>query len=112
MSPEAHIYESSLGGTLVECQRCGKLNPPYAACNCIPSISITPVKEDTPPPKQVGGSHYEDRKIQPIEFIEANDLSFHEANVVKYVTRYKYKNGLEDLKKAKWYIDRLIELNS
>lgn len=105
MSPEAHIYESSLGGTLVKCPQCGKLNPPFYICNCTSSISSTS-------PKQVGGSHYEDRKIQPIEFIEANDLSFHEANVVKYVTRYKYKNGLEDLKKAKWYIDRLIELNS
>ena len=60
------------------------------------------------PPKQVGGSHYE-TPIQPIEYIEANSLGFHEANVVKYITRYKAKNGLEDLQKAKWYLERLIE---
>ena len=59
--------------------------------------------------KQVGGNHYENKAIQPIEFIEANNLGFHEGNVIKYVTRYKDKNGLEDLLKAKWYLDRLID---
>lgn len=104
-SAESHIYESKFGGTLVKCNSCGKLNPPYVRCSCLPDIAIKP---DT----QIGGSHYEERKIQPIEFIEANNLNFHEANIVKYVTRYKYKNGLEDLKKAKWYLDRLITLNT
>ena len=37
-------------------------------------------------------------------------MSFLEGNVVKYVTRYKMKNGLEDLKKAQWYLNRLIEI--
>ena len=36
-------------------------------------------------------------------------MSFLEGNVVKYVTRYKMKNGLEDLKKAQWYLNRIIE---
>ena len=58
---------------------------------------------------QVAGSHYKDRKIQPIEFIIANDLSFCEGSVVKYVTRHKDKNGVEDLLKARHYIDFLIE---
>lgn len=58
---------------------------------------------------QVGGSHYRDRGIQPIQFILANELGFCEGNVVKYVTRHKFKNGLEDLKKARHYIDFLIE---
>lgn len=61
------------------------------------------------PKKQVGGKHYE-MKIQPLEYIEANELGYHEANVVKYISRWKSKNGLEDLEKAKWYIERLIEL--
>ena len=60
------------------------------------------------PKEQVGGTHYEDKKVQPIKYIEANCLGFHEANIVKYITRYKDKNGLEDLEKAKWYIERLI----
>ena len=58
---------------------------------------------------QVGGNHYKDLKIQPIEYIQANDLSYCEANVVKYVTRWRGKNGIEDLRKAKHYIDLLIE---
>lgn len=58
---------------------------------------------------QVGGNHYKDLKIQPIEYIQANDLSYCEANVVKYVTRWRSKNGIEDLRKAKHYIDLLIE---
>ena len=48
--------------------------------------------------------------IQPIEFIHKNGLSFIQGNIIKYVCRYKAKNGIEDLQKAKHYIDLLIEL--
>lgn len=58
---------------------------------------------------QVGGSHYQNYAIQPIEFIVKNNIPFLEANVIKYVVRYKDKNGLEDLKKAKHYLEMLIE---
>lgn len=61
---------------------------------------------------QEGGSHYKDKTIQPVEYIHANGLGFCEGNVVKYVTRWRDKNGLADLKKAKHYIDLLIELES
>jgi len=61
------------------------------------------------PPAQVGGTHY-DTPIQPIEFIEANNLPFHESNIIKYITRWRNKNGLEDLHKAQWYLNRLIQL--
>ena len=47
--------------------------------------------------------------IDVIEFCLRNNLTFMQGNVIKYVTRYKYKNGIEDLEKAKEYIDRLIE---
>lgn len=53
-------------------------------------------------------AHYTQGGIEPIDYIEANDLNFCEGNVVKYVTRYRHKNGVEDLKKAKWYLERLI----
>lgn len=59
--------------------------------------------------KQIGGDHYSKVNIQPIEYITANNLGFSEGNVIKYITRYKYKNGLEDLKKALWYINYLID---
>ena len=47
--------------------------------------------------------------IDVIEFCLRNNLTFMQGNVIKYVTRYKNKNGVEDLEKAKEYIDRLIE---
>lgn len=53
--------------------------------------------------------HYVKGEIQPIDFIEANNLDFFEGCVVKYVARYKHKNGLEDLKKAQVYLQRLID---
>ncbi len=58
---------------------------------------------------QVGGNHYKNMKIQPINYIQANDLGFCAGNVVKYVSRYQSKNGVEDLRKAKHYIELLIE---
>ena len=60
---------------------------------------------------QIGGDHYKGQNIQPIEYIMANELDFCEGNVVKYVTRWKFKNGIEDLKKARQYLDFLIEAN-
>lgn len=53
-------------------------------------------------------SHYSQYKIQPIDYIEANSFDFFEGNVIKYVSRYKQKNGLEDLLKAKVYLEKLI----
>ncbi|MDB4339648.1 DUF3310 domain-containing protein [bacterium] len=58
---------------------------------------------------QVGGSHYKDMAIQPIDYIMRNRLDYCEGNIVKYVSRYRYKNGIEDLRKARHYIDMLIE---
>jgi len=59
--------------------------------------------------KQVGGSHYKVGAIQPIEYIEENNLGYHEGNVVKYITRWRDKNGIQDLEKAIHYIELLIE---
>lgn len=58
---------------------------------------------------QVGGSHYKGFKIQPVEFIHQNGIGYMAGNVIKYVSRYKEKNGVEDLKKARHYIDMMIE---
>lgn len=60
--------------------------------------------------EQVGGNHYKNMVIQPIEFIVRNKIPFLEGNVIKYVVRWSIKNGLEDLKKARHYIDLLIEM--
>lgn len=58
---------------------------------------------------QIGGGHYKDMAIQPIDYICGNKLGWCEGNVVKYITRWRTKNGLEDLRKAGHYIDLLIE---
>lgn len=72
----------------------GKINPP-------PALNV-----------QVGGSHYKDMAIQPVEFIHANGIPYLEGNVIKYLTRWRKKNGIADLEKARHYIDLLIELES
>ena len=68
------------------------------------------VWEASPQDGQVGGDHYKIYKIQPTEFIHTNSIPFIEGNIIKYVMRHKNKNGVEDLKKAKHYIDLLIKL--
>ena len=57
---------------------------------------------------QVGGNHYHSMAIQPITFITKNNIPYCEANVIKYVCRHANKNGVEDLKKARQYLDMLI----
>lgn len=61
---------------------------------------------------QVGGNHYKMLAIQPIEYITKNNLGYCEANVVKYISRWRDKGGKKDLDKAKHYIDLLIQLEN
>tara|TARA_B100001094_G_scaffold311082_1_gene346387 strand:+ start:6154 stop:6402 length:249 start_codon:yes stop_codon:yes gene_type:complete len=62
-----------------------------------------------PQDKQIGGSHYKDFHIQPYEFISKNELSFFQGNVIKYVCRYKNKNGIQDLEKIIHYCELEIK---
>lgn len=62
--------------------------------------------------EQEGGSHYKGRAIQPVQYIHANGIGFFEGNVIKYCTRWRDKGGLSDLRKARHYLDMLIELES
>ena len=59
---------------------------------------------------QVGGNHYKDFAIQPIEFIHANNIPFIEGNIIKYIVRWRSKNGVEDLRKVQHYVNLLIDL--
>ena len=59
--------------------------------------------------QQVGGNHYKKLAIQPVEFILHNALGFCEGNVIKLVTRWKDKGGIQDLQKAQHYLSILIE---
>ena len=58
---------------------------------------------------QVGGDHYKKMKIQPSEFINKNEMQFAEGNAIKYICRHSSKGRLQDLEKAKHYIDMIIE---
>lgn len=60
--------------------------------------------------EQVGGGHYKDLKIQPVEYITANDLGWCEGNVVKYITRHSIKGGKEDIDKVIHYCQLLKEI--
>jgi hypothetical protein len=60
--------------------------------------------------RQVGGKHYKNFKIQPIEFITANNLNFIQGCVIKYICRFDKKNGNEDLDKVIHYCELLKEL--
>jgi len=60
--------------------------------------------------KQVGGTHYKDFKIMPIEYITKNKLDFCEGNIVKYISRHEKKNGAEDIRKVIHYAELILEL--
>ena len=53
--------------------------------------------------------HYTQHKIQPVVYIGENRMDFLAGNVIKYVSRYNLKNGVEDLEKARHYLDMLIQ---
>jgi len=59
---------------------------------------------------QVAGDHYKKQPIQPWDYIAANKLGYFEGNIVKYVSRWRDKGGVEDLRKARHYLDKLIEI--
>ena len=64
---------------------------------------------DDPLTAQVGGDHYKNLVIQPVEYITANNLSYLQGSVIKYVTRYQDKNGIEDLQKAIHFVKMIIQ---
>ena len=62
--------------------------------------------------KQVAGDHYKKMKIQPVEFIHANNIPFIEGCIIKYAARWRDKGGIKDLEKIKHFTDLLIELET
>ena len=58
---------------------------------------------------QEGGNHYKDMAIQPIEYITQNKIPYIEANIIKYISRHRDKNGSEDIKKIIHYCEMLLE---
>lgn len=67
-------------------------------------------KSTDPLAVQVAGDHYKKMIIQPVEFCQKNKIGFCESSAIKYLCRHRSKNGIEDLKKARHFIDLLIQL--
>ena len=61
---------------------------------------------------QIAGDHYKQLAIQPVEYIHANQIPFMEGSAIKYLTRWRNKGGIDDLCKAKHFIELLIELET
>lgn len=62
--------------------------------------------------KQIGGEHYKGKAIQPWDYIVANNIPYLEGNIIKYVSRWRDKGGIDDLWKVIHYAEKLIELES
>jgi hypothetical protein len=60
--------------------------------------------------RQEGGDHYKKMAIQPVEYIHRNGIGFVEGCVIKYVSRWRVKGGVVDLRKARHFLDILIEM--
>lgn len=60
--------------------------------------------------EQIGGVHYKKLAVQPIELIAKSNLNFFQGNIVKYISRYEFKNGVEDVKKARHYAELAWDL--
>lgn len=61
---------------------------------------------------QHGGDHYKVKPIQPWDYIVANNIGFLEGNAIKYLTRWREKGGVGDLRKAQHYVQKLIEVET
>ena len=83
-------------------------NEPIKILN--PNNGQVEVVKRNPLDSQIGGQHYKQYKVQPVEYAMANSLNYCQANAIKYITRYRDKNGKEDLLKAIHNLEILIQL--
>jgi hypothetical protein len=83
--------------------------PPLDRREEIKQALDTALKKSKANDRQEGGDHYQNKAIQPWDYIISNNIGYLEGNVIKYVSRWKEKHGLQDLKKARHYLDKLIE---
>lgn len=109
-----HTLEFPVGGV---CPRCdGERAAAFDLSNVKfrAHVNLTPAGKEASRPLQVqeGGSHYKALAIQPVEYIHANGIPFIEGSVIKYVTRWREKGGLEDLRKARHFLDILLDLET
>lgn len=115
---QADSETTELSAEAERCTYCGRRGadncdvPPPDVCE--KAIAPEPASSEPTSPlgEQIGGNHYKDMKIQPVEFIHANGIGYIEGCVIKYVSRWRKKGGAEDLKKARHFIDLLLQLEN
>lgn len=101
-------------GSPTACMRCDHCDPSYSQwqpMNALPMPSAPAASATTPSALavQVAGSHYKDMKVQPMEYSMANGLDACQHTAIKYISRFRSKGGIEDLRKAIHVIEMLIE---
>lgn len=84
--------------------------PPVTSKYLDPQFTSSPIERAIA--TQIAGEHYRKLKIQPAEFVHANNIPYLEGSIIYYVTRHREKNGVEDLRKARHTLDILIELET
>lgn len=62
--------------------------------------------------RQEGGEHYKNKVMQPWDYIVANNLGYLEGRIITYITRYREKGGILDLKKAQHFLQKLMEVET
>lgn len=77
----------------------------------IDNLAVTFPNGAPPNRAQIGGQHYAKMKIQVWDFVIANEIPYMEASCIKYLCRWRDKGGIEDLKKARHFLDKLIEVS-
>lgn len=107
---ESLKFQSTARAALADlCSECSRLQQDTSSC----VIPVTASKQlekqvNVHPHDVIGNPKHYTSGIECWDYITSHNLGYLEGNIIKYVTRYKLKNGLEDLKKAKAYLDKLI----
>jgi hypothetical protein len=112
-------FAHEMGGTPMP-RNCGRgltntKSSPTSAASCaserknVMTIEERQAAQDNARSVQVGGDHYSKLAIQPFDYITANGIGFAEGCCIKYLTRWRDKGGVQDLRKARHFIDMLIE---
>lgn len=103
--------DDTVGSDFMYYDKDGRLVNAKVGLGCTRPIKYTYSYNDPPESikTQVGGSHYTDMAIQPRDYINANNLGYDEANVIKYVSRHKKKGGRRDIEKAIHCLEMILE---
>lgn len=110
MYPRGNGYAANGGNEMKLCQKHGLPGDECPACFFDPATAVVEgLVSASALDTQVGGDHYKTKAIQPVQYCMANGIGFMEGSVIKYVSRWRDKGGLQDLEKARHFLDLLIE---